>query len=299
MRVFHPRFDRTPVLTTDFSSKKGSHAVMRLLSLLVVFAIPAVVQASGISLPAAKYGADAYAGSYLLPPCGLSCAELTVPGTVTDSSISGPSQSSMAIASLTGSPIPMVSAHANAGTDAAVAASQIVYYMEITGGLGTSPVTLDVFASGFASASGGGAAAGGALEIQDSSSLAIVADWTTCANTIFAASCSGLPTSFNLLGAPVALSANTLYAVNITASGSVGGCLSPPCALQTGDAQAFTDPRFVIDPSTPDLSLYSLDFSAGIGNTALAPVPEPGTWALLLGGIAMFGAAKARRMRAG
>jgi PEP-CTERM motif len=298
MRVFHPRFDRTPVLTTDFSSKKGSHAVMRLLSLLVVFAIPVVVQASG-SLPAAKYGADAYAGGYLLPPCGLSCAELTVPGTVTDSSISGPSQSSMASATLTGSPIPMVSAHANAGIDSAVAAAQIVYYMEITGGLGTPPVTLDVFASGFASASGGGAAAGGALEIQDSSSLAIVADWTTCANTISAASCSGLPLSFNLLGAPVALSANTLYAVNITASGSVGGCLSPPCALQTGDAQAFTDPWFMIDPSTPDLSLYSLDFSAGIGNTPLAPVPEPGTWALLVGGIAMFGAAKARTMRAG
>jgi len=233
-------------------------------------------------LPAAKYGADAYAGSYLLPPCGLSCAQLTVPGTQTDSSLSpGGFNSSMAQATLTGSPIPMVSAHANADNDAAVASAQIVYYMEVTGGSGASSVTLDVTASGFASASGGGATAGGGFEIQDSNSLAIVAAWTTCANIIYPAGCSGIPGAFNLQGTPLALHSNTLYAVNITASGSVGGCLSGPCALQTGDAQAFTDPSFMIDPSTPNLSLYSLAFSAGIGNT----VPEPSTALLLSAGL--------------
>jgi hypothetical protein len=294
MRVLLPRFDRTPASKTDLSSEKRSHAAMRLLFLLVVFAVPGVVHAAG-SLPAAKYAGDAFAGSYQLPPCGLSCANLKAPGTVTDSSMS-----STASASLTGSPFPMVSAHANAGTDAAVAAAGIVYYLEIAGGAGTPPVTLDVFASGFASASGGGVSAGGALEIQDNSSLAIVADWGTCASTISATACAGQPLSFNLLGAPVALSANTLYAVNITAVGSVGGCLSPPCALQTGDAQAFTDPWFMLDPSTPDFGLYSLELSAGIGNTPVAPVPEPGTWALLAAGIAVLGAAQpGRRERGG
>jgi PEP-CTERM motif len=204
----------------------------------------------------------------------------------------------MASATVTGSPIPMVSAHANAATDAAVASAGIVYYMEIDGGLGTSPVTLDVYASGSASASGGGADAGGAFQIVDATSNAIVADWYTCANIVYAASCSGLPASFNLLAAPVALSANTIYAINITAIASVGSCLSLSCPLQTGDAQAFTDPRFMIDPSTPNGSLYSLDFSAGIGNTAVAPVPEPATWALLVAGIAVFGAARPRTMRA-
>jgi hypothetical protein len=75
----------------------------------------------------------------------------------------------MAKASLSDSPIPVVSAHADAGTDAAVAAAQIVHYMEINGGLGTSAVPLDVFASGFADASGGRATAGGVLDIQDNS----------------------------------------------------------------------------------------------------------------------------------
>jgi hypothetical protein len=259
---------------------------------LVVFAIPGVVQAQGIGLPAAKYGGDAFAGSYLLPPCGLTCATLTAPGTVSDTSISSPSFSSTASATLTGFPFPIVSADANASNDAAVAAAQIVYYMEIAGGAGTPPVTLDVFASGSASASGGGASGGGGLEIQDTSSLAVVASWTTCANTIFATACSGQPFSFNLLGTPVALSANTVYAVNITAVASVGGCATPPCALQTGDAQAVTDPWFMIDPATPDLSLYSLELSAGIGNAPLAPAPEPATWALLVGGIAVLGATK-------
>jgi hypothetical protein len=53
-----------------------------------------------------------------------------------------------------------------------------------------------------------------------------------------------------------------LYAVDITAIGSVGGCILPPCNLQIGDAQAFIDPSFMIDPLTP-LGVYSLEFSAG------------------------------------
>ena len=158
--------------------------------------------------------------------------------------------------------------------------------MEITGGSGTSPVTLDVSASGFAAASGGGAAAGGAFEIQDNSTGAVLADWVTCADTIYPPACSGTPTAFNLVAQPLTLNSNTLYAVLIAASASVGGCLGLSCSLRTGDAQA------AIDPSTPDLSQYSLALSDGIVNTAptstSTSVPEPGTCGLLAVAIAIF-----------
>jgi hypothetical protein len=236
---------------------------------------------AAVVLPAPIYNALAYSGTYQLPVCigkPGSCSLLKGPGTTTDSSLS-----SLAQATITS--IPSVSAHANASNDAAVASAQLVYYMEITGGAGVSPVTLDVTASGFASASGGAASAGGVLEIQNNSTNAIVADWATCAETGFPGGCSGLPTAFSLPGVPVALNSNTLYAVNITAVGSVGSCFSPPCPPQTGDAQAFTDPSFKIDPSTPDADAFSLVFSDGIGNETGQPpaptVPEPGELALL------------------
>ena len=254
------------------------------------------------TIPAAIYIGDAYPGSHLLPACiGApgSCAQLRAPGTDLDSSISPDGfSSSMAEATMSGSPfIPEVTAHANAGNDASVASAQILYYMEITGGAGTSPVTLDVSASGSASASGGGAAGGGAFEIQDNTTNAVLGDWTTCASTIFPGACDGVGTTFNLVGQPLTLNSNTLYAVLISATASVGGCPGfISCPLQTGDAQAAVDPSFVIDPSTPDLSQYSLNFSAGIENTAPTPssVSEPATCTLLVMAIAMLAASRAR-----
>ena len=170
--------------------------------------------AVAVVIPDAIYAANAYPGSYLLPVCigpPGSCAQVRAPGTALNSSLSpGGFSSSMAEATMTGSPfIPMVTAHPNASNDASVASAEILYYMEITGGSGTSPVTLDVTASGSASASGGGAAAGGAFEIQDNSTNAVLGDWATCASTIFAGACSGLPTAFNLVGQPLTLNSNT------------------------------------------------------------------------------------------
>ena len=68
-----------------------------------------------------------------------------------------------------------------------------------------------------------------------------------------------------------------------------------------GSGFAFADPIISIDPSfasyDPDyLSHYSLEFSPGAGNgEAVGAVPEPATWALMLGGFALTGCALRQR----
>ena len=64
----------------------------------------------------------------------------------------------------------------------------------------------------------------------------------------------------------------------------------------SGTADAFIDPVFTIDAayaaSHPGLSLV---FSQGVGNSSAPSVPEPATWALMLGGFGVSGTILRRR----
>jgi hypothetical protein len=68
--------------------------------------------------------------------------------------------------------------------------------------------------------------------------------------------------------------------------------LSAGAIANTGSSFAFVDPYIVVDPSSPNASLYTLQFSPGIGNQPLpGMVPEPESWALMIAGFSMLGVA--------
>lgn len=87
--------------------------------------------------------------------------------------------------------------------------------------------------------------------------------------------------------------------------------LDTTVGARKGSGIAFADPVFSIDPAFASvdpgyLSHYSFSFSPGIGNSSDASgsggittaVPEPASWALLLGGVAAIGTLTRRRLRA-
>ena len=84
--------------------------------------------------------------------------------------------------------------------------------------------------------------------------------------------------------------------------GNVNGVLAHAVA-ENFSAHAYVDPEISIDPSfaltDPNyLTNYSIVLSPGVGNSLPAgAVPEPATWALMIGGFGLTGAL-ARRRRA-
>jgi len=262
---------------------------MRLLFLTLIVAIPTLAQAT--SLPPATYSGDgSAAGPTTLP--------LTAPGTWHEGGGFGLTGSEANV-TLVATPDPSVSVGASANLDQASAHGSIFYYMDITGGIGVSPVIVDVAGAVSASSSADSVAAAGLLIELGSGLFSIVQSWTACADALFPVSCAGSPTMVTV-NAQQQLSSNTLYVVGLSAAAAVpvGPPFEPIGALGIGAAGAFVDPSFGIDPATPNASAFSIVFSDGIGNAGPGPgsasMPEPATLTMLVMGIVIVGALRAR-----
>jgi len=88
--------------------------------------------------------------------------------------------------------------------------------------------------------------------------------------------------------------------VSITSDTAVYLSLAIFAIAENGSAGGFIDPMITIDPNFVDAGLYHLEFSDGITNgSPLSPgVPEPASWALMIAGFGLAGAALRRRRSA-
>ena len=262
-------------------------------------AIAAIAQASP-TLPAAIYHGYATDPGANIPLSG--------PGSATHaySDLLNPLDSADFSMTLAGTPDPLASAGVDSSISTATASAQLFYYMEVVGGSGPVPVTVDVIASLFASSYGDGSG-GAAFQIQQVSGISgsticssgspcLVQSWGTCSVASAPGFCVGTPTAISVDTAE-SLFSNTLYVIEVAASAGSPDPLVPYTV--TGGGKGSADPSFAIDPITIDAGAYSLIFSDGIGNPASGPgpssVPEPATWAVLLAGIGALAAL--RRVR--
>jgi hypothetical protein len=263
------------------------------------------------SLPAAIYqGYGPNQPAFNSPP------ELTHAGTYaqTYNDLSDPFASYQFSVTLAGAPSPYVSAGVTSGSGTTYASGDLFYSFEIVGGAGATPVKLDVTASLFATSYGDGSGGAGML-IEQVSGVSFVyssagtacsieapcgipggGDWAVCSVNEAPGDCGSEPKSW-AISAQESLYANTIYDVELSASTAAPDPLVKYIA--TGGGKGVADPHFAIDPSTPDPSAYSLAFSAGIGNSSVAPttVPEPSTWILF--GVGFAGAGLLRFSRRG
>jgi hypothetical protein len=153
--------------------------------------------------------------------------------------------------------------------------------------LGTAqPVTVDIFASGSATAEGQGSGDGYFTLIQTAAisggPVTEILNLEMCAGL---GCSSGEPTSFNYAQS-LNLLTNTPYEITLAAN---AGAANFDAAPFSGAGTAIIDPFFALDPSDPDPSGLTLIFSPGIINApAAAAVPEPSTWVLLGAGFVLL-----------
>jgi hypothetical protein len=80
---------------------------------------------------------------------------------------------------------------------------------------------------------------------------------------------------------------NHVYSVSLEVN--VLGTITQTFGGGTETISAYVDPTFAIGSGVADPSLYSIEVSPGIGNSAAAATPEPSTWAMMLLGFAGLG----------
>jgi hypothetical protein len=89
------------------------------------------------------------------------------------------------------------------------------------------------------------------------------------------------PYDIQINAQPVDLTAGRSYLVDLLASINLNGTISPESSA-TASGSAAVDPTLTLDPAEIAAG-YSLEFSPGVSE-----VPEPGDWALFVGGIGML-----------
>lgn len=140
----------------------------------------------------------------------------------------------------------------------------------------------------------GGASALGAFFVSERGTIntPFVDQLRSCG---YATDCSGDGFSHTNGVAEFFVKTNTTYTVGLSTHVSARGDSDA-----TRAALAYVDPYFYIDPTTPDLQSYSLNFSENVGNSPPSTggtVPEPASWALMIGGFGLAGE-RLRRRRA-
>jgi hypothetical protein len=189
---------------------------------------------------------------------------------------------------LAGAPNPSALAGSDQSNGGVYASGSVLYYMEITGPSGATPVAVDLTASLFSTSYGDGGALA-TLEIQGACSPtscpAPSAEFAVC-SAVEVGCAAGLSPTLNLSSTKVSLDSNTMYTVFIhaVASAPADGAST---VVVTGGGRASVDPYFAIDPSAPEG--YSLAFSPDIKNSPTTGVPEPSSWILLSVGFAGAG----------
>ena len=166
--------------------------------------------------------------------------------------------------------------------------AHLTYYFEVTGGAGVVQVPIIILtnmSTSFIGDAGADAEIAVDADYLDSPENAIFrASQTVCANSEDNA-CTGFSASFS-------------GALHLTAlSGVAGRVLMSVSAsgVNGGIADAYADPLIEIDPSFADAGLYKVIPSDGVGNVLPnTGVPEPASWALMLVGFGMAGAALQR-----
>jgi hypothetical protein len=150
-------------------------------------------------------------------------------------------------------------ASANNGQTETEVSAESIYYFEVTGptGLSQSTATVDLFGTTAATSGGGVGQAEASIGSQG-----------------FSYACAGPDCSATgpLLVSSAVVELNSPVEIFLTAS------------VDGGPATASADPYIMIDPSTPNAALLSVEVSDGVSNVP-SPVPLPTAALLLLSGL--------------
>ena len=155
----------------------------------------------------------------------------------------------------------------------------LTYSFEIVGPSGVVPVLIDV-----AGAISGSATPGASFALASSWDLFDPGHVRLAGDDIRSGQLSGEFNQNFSHNLSLSLAANQVYSVSMLADASSAATDLGSHAI----ANAFIDPMFSFGPGVDPLS-YSFSFSDGIGNAALAGVPEPGTLVLLSAGLLSLG----------